>query len=249
MDKIINKGDIVCIDSSIHTENAQFDQQQAIVLSSDEFHKEINMVLVCPISSSLKTNDFEISLPESLGIHGAAKCDQIKFLNDLKERKVTYITKLSDDFVSKIMEKTRLVMDRYSDDEILKMHENNEFPLEHWTHRSHVRLAWIVSKQFSHYDDALSKLRHYIKSINRRIEQDRKKPAHYCESLTNCYLRVIHNRVWHMNNIANFVEFCGKNTDILDRKNPLSFKYYKKESLHKPPFCEVFVEPDLNPLP
>jgi len=75
------RGDLVWMDFSPHTGHEQAGRRPALVLSSREYHRATNFVVVCPITSAVKGYPFEAVLPSGLPVSGAILSDQVKSMD------------------------------------------------------------------------------------------------------------------------------------------------------------------------
>lgn len=84
-----NRGDLVWIDFDPQAGREQAGRRPAIVLSPRSYHQLTHYVIVCPITSTVKSYPFAVPLPEGLPISGAVLADQVKNL-DRRVRRIEY---------------------------------------------------------------------------------------------------------------------------------------------------------------
>lgn len=131
-----------------------------------------------------------------------------------------------------------------TDIEFLRAFEQCSLPEDQWTHRAHVRMAWLYLQQRP-ISQAIPVVRDGIKRYNASL----KKPLAYHETITQVFLRLIAHRMQSVKSGKSFEEFCVHNPDLLDRKMAALLKHYRKETLFSQAARETFVSPDLASLP
>ena len=75
------RGDIVWIDRQPQAGPEQAARRPALVLSPASYNGKVGLALLCPVTSRLKGNPFEVVLPEDLSVTGAVLADQVKSLD------------------------------------------------------------------------------------------------------------------------------------------------------------------------
>ena len=93
---IPKQGDIVYIDLNPIKGHEQKGYRPALVLSSNDFNKYTNMLIVLPISSNIKMFPTHYILRDTKKIKGAVFCEQVKSI-DYSKRKIKFIEKASKD--------------------------------------------------------------------------------------------------------------------------------------------------------
>jgi hypothetical protein len=134
------------------------------------------------------------------------------------------------------------------DEVFLQAFENHELKLEEWTHRAHVRMAWIY---FSAADvtDPHIRIRQGIQAYNRanatRVQHG------YNETITSFYCHLVSMAVQRDKQqgleSSDFMEFLER-YPFLDQSSFL-FEYYTKEYVHSDRAKKEFLLPDRKPLP
>lgn len=129
-------------------------------------------------------------------------------------------------------------------DEFLTSFETCTLPRADWTHKAHVRMAWLYIKRHG-FETALKKAREGIQRYN----------AHngnltgYRETETQFFMRLISSRVRTGDSKQDFHDFCEQNPDLFDGSNPPRRKYYSDALWRSPETWTGFVLPDLAQLP
>jgi mRNA interferase MazF len=99
-----DRGHAIWLDFNPQAGHEQAGRRPAIVLSPASYNKATGMAMVCPITSQIKGNPFEVLLPEGLAVHGAILSNQMKSL-DWKERNATLICRLPAPIVNEVIYK------------------------------------------------------------------------------------------------------------------------------------------------
>ncbi len=129
-----------------------------------------------------------------------------------------------------------------SDEEFLAAFEGCTLPEADWSHRAHVRMAWLYLRRRS-FEQVLPLVRQRIMQYNATFQ----KHTGYHETITRVFLHLIHRRT-ERRQARTFEDFCEQNPDLFQGV-PLLLKHYRKETLFSPAAREDFVSPDLEPLP
>src|SRR5271163_1285927 len=98
-----------------------------------------------------------------------------------------------------------------TDIEFFKAFESCSLPEDEWTHRSHVRMAWLYLKQMPLLQ-AIPIVREGIKRYNATL----KKSLSYHETITQAFLHLINDRMRNGDGEQTFESFCAQNPDLLD---------------------------------
>jgi hypothetical protein len=120
---------------------------------------------------------------------------------------------------------------------------------EQWTHRAHVKVAYLTLRQYS-FPEALAHLRDAIKKLNATHGTPETLTRGYNETTTRALLQII-AAVMHAYAEAFPVGSADEFYDThpqLHTKHVLRFFYSPTRRMH-PDAKYTFVEPDLTPLP
>jgi hypothetical protein len=118
-------------------------------------------------------------------------------------------------------------------------------PEPEWTHRSHVRVAYLHLERWS-LDEAHLRMRVGIIRLNARHGLEETPARGYHETITRLWLALVaHARAdgTHVSSEA----FLSAHPHLLDRQLPQRF--YSRERLMSLRARTIFVEPDIAPLP
>lgn len=130
-----------------------------------------------------------------------------------------------------------------TDCEFLHAFESCTLPEEEWTHRAHLRMAWLRLRD-GDFNTVLPRVREGIQRYNTSIG----KPKGYHETITQAYLRLVEHRM-RAGDTPAFDAFCAQNADLLAPDLGALTRHYRRKTLLCPEARHLFVEPDLLPLP
>ena len=135
------------------------------------------------------------------------------------------------------------------DEEFLRSFEECTLPFEQWTHRSHVKVAFLYLRTFP-FDQALARIRFGIKKYNAAHQVPEGPTSGYNETTTQAFLRLIAATMQAYGETfatASADSFCDAHPQLLTKHALRSF--YSPEARMHPLAKTEFVEPDLAPLP
>ncbi|KAJ3130301.1 hypothetical protein HK098_004348 [Nowakowskiella sp. JEL0407] len=138
------------------------------------------------------------------------------------------------------------------DEVFIQAFEDTTLNFAEWTHRAHVRMAWIYLKEYNSVELAYPHVRLGIQRYN---EANKAQITHgYNDTITRFYLYLTQLAIQkdHLNPTdqksgEDFLQFLQK-FKILEDPGLLS-KYYSKELLYSAEARERWTLPDLRPLP
>ena len=136
-----------------------------------------------------------------------------------------------------------------TDEELKIQFENGTLPFALWTHRMHVRVAYIYAKQFP-YPEALARLRVGIQAYNRINKVFESPKTGYNETTTVAFLRLISSAMAAYGSIyptTDSESFCDAHPHLLEKTILRAF--YSPEQRRLPEAKSSYVEPDLCSLP
>ena len=132
-----------------------------------------------------------------------------------------------------------------SDDELLCAFEDTSLPQTEWTHRAHVRVAFVYLSRFA-LQEAIERMRAGIQAYNAAHDVSDGPLMGYHETTTQAFLRLIDHAMCKRGPFRDARAFCEGNPELLDRRVLLC--YYTRERIIAPAAKTGFVEPDLAPL-
>jgi hypothetical protein len=125
------------------------------------------------------------------------------------------------------------------EEEFVRRFESCELPPADFTHREHVRLAWLYLRRHA----APAALERFSTSL-RRFAAFNGKPDLYHETITWAYILLINERTARAARTQGWEEFAAANPDLLDWQNSVLKSYYREETLGSELAKKVFLFPD-----
>jgi hypothetical protein len=135
------------------------------------------------------------------------------------------------------------------DRDFLKSFEDLTLPFAHWTHRAHVKVAWLYL-QTHPFNEALSQMRRGIKAYNAHNHVPESPTSGYNETTTHAFLHLIAATISAYGKAMptqTADSFCDTHPQLMTR-NILRLFYSPDHRMH-PNAKTQFIEPDLAPLP
>lgn len=136
-----------------------------------------------------------------------------------------------------------------TDTKLLAAFETCTLPRSEWTHRAHVRVAFLYLRQLP-FDEALKRTRERIQAFNRFHQVAEGPTEGYNETTTSAFLTLIDATMRAYGNVLPTPDseaFCQTHPQLLSPQ-VLRLFYSPAQRLH-PDAKTRFVEPDLAPLP
>ena len=132
------------------------------------------------------------------------------------------------------------------DAELHAAFEDCTLPFAAWTHRAHVRMAFLYASGHP-LPAALERMRQGLKAYNAAKQIPEAVDRGYHETMTVAFMRLIHDRVAQNGPFANSDAFCDCHPDLLDKF--VLRQFYSRERMMTLEAKQRFVEPDLAQLP
>jgi hypothetical protein len=133
-----------------------------------------------------------------------------------------------------------------SDQAFLRTFEAAAIPASAWTHRDHVRVAYLYLRELP-FDQALARLRTGIAALNVANGGANTATSGYHETVTHAWARLVAEAIASGPPWPDFERFAEANAALFD-KDRLR-RHYTRERLLSPEARASFAEPDLAPLP
>lgn len=136
-----------------------------------------------------------------------------------------------------------------NDREFVNRFEQGAFSREEWTHRAHVKLAYLYLCEHS-FDVALQKIRTGIQALNAAHQTPETPTRGYHETTTRAFLQLIaatRSADEDTLSTASADSFCDRHPQLMTRHALRLF--YSPGRLLDPRAKTEFLEPDLAPLP
>ncbi|KAJ3362038.1 hypothetical protein HDU91_003631 [Kappamyces sp. JEL0680] len=134
------------------------------------------------------------------------------------------------------------------DEVFIRAFEDTSLAFGEWTHRSHVRMAWIYFSAAARgelSDNPVDRIKQGIQEYN-KANADRIKHG-YNETITSFFCHLVQLAVEESPEITDFICFLEA-YPFLDRFS-IVFSYYSKERLYSSEAKKSFLPPDVLPLP
>ncbi len=103
-------GDILDISFNPQTGHEQSGRRPALVVSSALYHQKTNMLIVCPITNTVKGFPLHLKLPQGLRTTGVIMCEQVRSL-DYKQRQASFVERAPVDILRQAREIVALCME------------------------------------------------------------------------------------------------------------------------------------------
>ena len=132
-----------------------------------------------------------------------------------------------------------------TDEELIDAFETTTLPLTEWTHRAHVRVAYIYLKR-PPFVEAVDQIRIGIQRYNKAHGIPSTPTGGYHETVTVAFTTLVasgRSRSETMDSTS----FLALNPELLNKE--ILTKYYSKGLLSSASARRSFLAPDLNPLP
>ncbi len=133
-----------------------------------------------------------------------------------------------------------------NDEEHLRRFEDYSLPHELWTHRAHLKVAYLYLTRYS-YDEALERLRTGIKAYNAAHGIQDTPTGGYHETMTQVWLRLVSTTLRQSGPAETADAFFEAQTQLGSKRAPLLF--YSRDCIMSPEAKRSFVDPDLTALP
>ncbi len=105
------RGDVVRLDFDPQAGHEQAGGRPALVLSPEEYNRQVGLVVVCPITNEVKGYPFEVAIPaEVVHVSGVVLADQIKSL-DWRERHAEFVCTPGEEILEETVEKALALID------------------------------------------------------------------------------------------------------------------------------------------
>ena len=135
------------------------------------------------------------------------------------------------------------------DAELLRRFEDCTLPRSQWTHRAHVKVAFLYLRSHP-FRAALDKIRTGIQKYNASQNVVEGPASGYNETTTQAFARLIAFALQSCveeRAIADAETFCDLHPELLDKQ--ILRAHYSLEVFQQPRAKREFVAPDLAPLP
>lgn len=132
-----------------------------------------------------------------------------------------------------------------NDDEFLAAFEDCSLPFEQWTHRAHVRVAYLYSSRHD-LESAIDRMRAGIKAYNKATDTPEAIDRGYHETITQAFMRLVFTANLQSGPHESSDAFCEAHPELLAKQALLTF--YSRDRIMSWEAKQAFMEPDLMPL-
>lgn len=133
-----------------------------------------------------------------------------------------------------------------NDDEHLQRFEDQSLPLEQWTHRAHLKVAYLYLRRFP-FDEALMRLRAGIRAYNAAQGILDSPTGGYHETMTCAWLQLVHTTLCQFGPAETADAFFDAQSQLTQKRALLLF--YSRDRIMSAEAKATFIAPDLAPLP
>lgn len=133
-----------------------------------------------------------------------------------------------------------------TDAEFLEAFEACTIPHAAWTHRAHIRMAYLVLRREA-FERAVDTVRAGIQKLNASQNTPEALDRGYHETLTCAWLRLVDSAIRHYGAGEDFEAFAAQHPHLLCRTQLRLF--YTRDRIMSWEAKRAFVAPDLAPLP
>jgi hypothetical protein len=129
-----------------------------------------------------------------------------------------------------------------TDAEFIRAFEACELSNESFHHRDHIRLAWIYLQRYTELE-----AREHMAGAIRKFATHHGKSDKYHDTVTVAWLQLVANGIARMPPGSSFEQLTTAAPELLDKRT--LEKFYSPGALASQPARDLWVEPDLQPLP
>jgi hypothetical protein len=129
-----------------------------------------------------------------------------------------------------------------TDDEFARAFERGDVTPAEFSHRAHVRLAWVYLQESPSFDAALGRMRDGIQRFAAAAGASQK----YHETITVLWMRLLDAARSRMTGPCTFAQLLEQRPELGDKDLPL--QYYSRERLFSDEAKATWVPPELSEL-
>jgi hypothetical protein len=144
---------------------------------------------------------------------------------------------------------SRVTEQPFEDRVLVQRFEDRTLPLEQWTHRAHVKVAFTYLREHS-FDEALQRMRAGVQAFNTLHGVPNTPTSGYNETTTVAFLRLIAATMQAYGEAFPTPDgeaFCNTHPHLLHKQ--VLRLFYSPARRMLPEAKTRFIEPDLAPLP
>ncbi len=133
-----------------------------------------------------------------------------------------------------------------TDPEFLKQFLDRTLPFDQWTHRAHLRTAYLLLLE-SPLPEAIERARDGIQTYNKANHRPESQLEGYHETMTQSWMHLMETALREFGPAESAEAFLEKQHQLTDKRALLFF--YSRDHIMSSEAKQRFVEPDLAPLP
>ena len=99
---IPQRGDAMWIDLDPRIGREQSGHRPALVLTPAKFNRTMKLAICCPITSRAQRTEFEVTLPDGLGVKGVVLVYQVRAIH-WRARGIRFLAKIPDDIIENVL--------------------------------------------------------------------------------------------------------------------------------------------------
>jgi hypothetical protein len=147
---------------------------------------------------------------------------------------------------TRFTEHTMEATESIPDDALMSAFETNAIAHADWTHRAHVRIAYLLLTR-NDLLAAITAMRNGLKSLNiQHGSPTNMLRRGYHETITVVFMQLIHSLLARYGPFSTSIAFCDTFPAVNDKR--LLQRFYSEDRLWSWHAKQAFVEPDLRPL-
>ncbi len=100
---MVNQGDIIIINLDPRSGHEQASKRPALVVSNDTFNSRCNIVLACPITSTVNGFPLHVILDDRTKTQGSVLCEHIRSV-EIEARCYRVVERLPSDLLSNVID-------------------------------------------------------------------------------------------------------------------------------------------------
>lgn len=132
------------------------------------------------------------------------------------------------------------------DETFLRQVESATWPLRHWRHREHVKVAYLYLCRYP-FSVALDRMRRTIVAYNAAHQVPDNPTSGFHETITEGWMRLVYLTLCEYGPGDSAEAFLNKHTQLLSTRALLIF--YSRDRIMSAEAKRRFIEPDLTRLP
>lgn len=129
-----------------------------------------------------------------------------------------------------------------TDDEFVQAFLTGSLPPQHFHHRDHLRLTWVLVR-LTGTEEAMKRITSGIRYFANAHGQAEK----YHETMTRFWVHIVGHAVAARPDITSFEDFLAAFPMLLDKDLP--YRHWRRETMASPDARAEWVDPDIQALP